>query len=131
MFTVRLALSTPASIGAKVTAIVQNEFAASVVQIHSAPHFSLQIFGDVRESIEIRACPRDLRSRGPRESLGRRKSPESSKTYPGAIFARSADHRLRFACRTGGRIRADLTPPFGEGYKKLSLKSSWPLTLTG
>src|SRR5579862_5410094 len=30
MFTVRLALSTPASIGAKVTAIVQNEFAASV-----------------------------------------------------------------------------------------------------
>jgi hypothetical protein len=86
MFTVRLALSTPASIGAKVTAIVQNEFAASVVLIHSAPHFSLQIFEDVRESIEIRECPRDLRSHGPRESLGRRKSPESSKTYPGAIL---------------------------------------------
>ena len=32
------------------------------VQILSAPHFSVQIFEDVRESNEIRACPRDLRS---------------------------------------------------------------------
>ncbi len=32
------------------------------VQIHSAPHFSLQIRGDVRESIERSACARDLRS---------------------------------------------------------------------
>src|ERR1019366_1363343 len=33
------------------------------VHILFAPHFSLQIFGDVRESIEKRARARDLRSR--------------------------------------------------------------------
>jgi hypothetical protein len=38
------------------------------VHILFAPHISRQIFGDVRESIEIGACARDSRSRADPES---------------------------------------------------------------
>ena len=56
------------------------------VQILFAPHFSLQIFGDVRESIEIGACARDLRSSADPESISFwRDSPELANSSLGAI----------------------------------------------
>ena len=59
----------------------------STVQILFAPHFSLQGFGHLRESIEIRAWGRDLRScADPENALFERRSPESGEPYPGAIL---------------------------------------------
>jgi hypothetical protein len=57
------------------------------VQILFAPHFSLQSFGDVRESIEIRASARDLRScADPESGSNGSGSPKSANSSLGAIY---------------------------------------------
>jgi hypothetical protein len=54
------------------------------------PHFSLQIFGDVRESIEKRACARDSRSSADPENAV---SPAISRNRPFFLSARFAKVR--------------------------------------
>jgi hypothetical protein len=52
------------------------------VRIDSSPHPSLQVFGHLRELIEIRVCARFAIERGPREGSDVRQSTKYCKTYP-------------------------------------------------
>jgi hypothetical protein len=53
----------------------------------AAPHFSLQGFGHSGESIEIRACARDLRSLAdPEHFCASQHCPKFGESYPGVVY---------------------------------------------
>ena len=77
------------------------------VQIPSAPPSSPSVFGPIGESLEIRACARDLRScMDPENALGSRIR-RIQQNLSGRDLARSMDHRRKFACSWNPANRRD------------------------